>query len=456
MGKMGKKGIWVLGAVMVLALALCAAIPASPAHGIPPIPHAFHGTITIDGSDAAIGTVITAKVGGVEKGSYTTTAAGQYGNPDELDYLVVQDDIETGATIYFYANGYVANETYAFSQGAVTELNLTVTLPTYNLTTTSTSGGSVTTPGEGTFSYTAGTRVALVAAADSGYRFDEWTGDVGTVADVNAASTTITMNGDYSIAASFAESAEVIDEIGILRSSNGIWYLDVDGNGYWSDGDQYLGTFGTTGDQAVAGDWDGDGTDEIGILRPSNGIWYLDVDGNGYWSDGDQYLGTFGETDDQAVPGDWDGDGTDEIGILRPSNGIWYLDVDGNGYWSDGDQYLGTFGETDDQAVAGDWDGDGTDEIGIFRPSNGVWYLDVDGNGYWSDGDQWLGTFGTTGDQAVAGDWDGDGTDEIGIFRPSSGIWYLDVDGNGYWSDGDQWLGTFGTTGDQAVAGDWR
>jgi hypothetical protein len=175
----------------------------------------------------------------------------------------------------------------------------------YDLTITSTSGGSVTTPGEGTFSYDAGTSVSLVATADTGYQFVSWTGDVGTVANVNAASTTITMNGDYSIAASFAEAAEVIDEIGILRSSNGIWYLDVDGNGYWSDGDQSLGVFGDTGDQAVAGDWDGDGTDEIGIFRPSNGMWYLDVDGNGYWSDGDQWFGIFGETGDQAVVGDW-------------------------------------------------------------------------------------------------------------------------------------------------------
>ncbi|MCK4304020.1 MAG: hypothetical protein KAY24_07260, partial [Candidatus Eisenbacteria sp.] len=123
---MGKKGRWVLVPVIIAVLALCG-IVASPSHAIPPVPHAFHGTITIDGSDAAIGTVITAKVGGVEKGSYTTTVAGQYGNAAEIDYLVVSGDIETEATIYFYANGNVANETYAFSQGAVTELNLTVT-----------------------------------------------------------------------------------------------------------------------------------------------------------------------------------------------------------------------------------------------------------------------------------------------------------------------------------------
>jgi alpha-tubulin suppressor-like RCC1 family protein len=72
------------------------------------------------------------------------------------------------------------------------------------LTVSSTIGGSVTMPGQGTFSYDAGTVVDLVAEAEAGYRFVKWTGDVDTIADVNAASTTITVDEDYSIAADFA------------------------------------------------------------------------------------------------------------------------------------------------------------------------------------------------------------------------------------------------------------
>jgi len=75
----------------------------------------------------------------------------------------------------------------------------------YDLTTSSGAGGSVTVPGEGTFTYDASTVLDLVAEADSGYRFVNWTGDVTTVANVNGASTTITMNDDYSIVANFAE-----------------------------------------------------------------------------------------------------------------------------------------------------------------------------------------------------------------------------------------------------------
>jgi hypothetical protein len=88
----------------------------------------------------------------------------------------------------------------------------------YDLSINSTEGGSVTMPGEGTFNYTAGTMVDLVATSDSGYRFVDWTGDVGTIADVNAAATTITMNGDYSITANF-----VVVEAGDVGIKAGDW-----------------------------------------------------------------------------------------------------------------------------------------------------------------------------------------------------------------------------------------
>jgi len=66
--------------------------------------------------------------------------------------------------------------------------------------------GSVTTPGEGTFFiYEEGTVVNIVAKPDSGYEFVRWTGDVDTIANVNASSTTITMNGTYYICAHFRE-----------------------------------------------------------------------------------------------------------------------------------------------------------------------------------------------------------------------------------------------------------
>jgi len=76
----------------------------------------------------------------------------------------------------------------------------------YTLTIISTAGGSVTTPGEGTFPHDEGIVVNLVATADDGYEFHVWTGDTEHIADPSSASTNITMNGDYSITADFGGS----------------------------------------------------------------------------------------------------------------------------------------------------------------------------------------------------------------------------------------------------------
>jgi hypothetical protein len=96
-----------------------------------------------------------------------------------------------------------------------------------DLTIHSTAGGSVVTPGEGAFTYAAGTAVKLVVTSDVGYRFVEWTGDVDTIANVRAAVTTITMSGNYSITAKFSLGAcfiataaygtDTAKEIDILR-----------------------------------------------------------------------------------------------------------------------------------------------------------------------------------------------------------------------------------------------
>ena len=84
-------------------------------------------------------------------------------------------------------------------------------LLSYDLTTDSTAGGSVTTPGEVTFPYDCGTVVDLVAEAEEGYRLVNWTGDIATIADVEDATTTITMNDNYSVTANFEQITPQFD-----------------------------------------------------------------------------------------------------------------------------------------------------------------------------------------------------------------------------------------------------
>ncbi len=69
--------------------------------------------------------------------------------------------------------------------------------PRYSITISSTLGGAVTDPGEGTFRYARGTVVNLVAEPDRGYEFALWSTNAGTVADIHDPTTTVTLNQNY-------------------------------------------------------------------------------------------------------------------------------------------------------------------------------------------------------------------------------------------------------------------
>ena len=81
------------------------------------------------------------------------------------------------------------------------------TIYKHTLTSSSATGGDVTTPGEGAFQYDNGMVVNLVATADAHYHFVNWTGTgvtAGKVANPNSAATTITIDADYAVQANFA------------------------------------------------------------------------------------------------------------------------------------------------------------------------------------------------------------------------------------------------------------
>jgi hypothetical protein len=115
------------GAVLILILGLVAGA-AGAGDPTPVLPHEFYGGVTIAGSPAPAGTVITATIGGTECGSVQTVEAGRYGSSDvslgtSLDVTATAD--LAGATITFLVNGVAAQETATFASGAVTALDLT-------------------------------------------------------------------------------------------------------------------------------------------------------------------------------------------------------------------------------------------------------------------------------------------------------------------------------------------
>jgi hypothetical protein len=112
-------------------------------------------------------------------------------------------DVDTIADVYAASTDITMDGDYFITANFV--------LLSYNLTTDSTAGGSVTTPGEGTFPYDCDTVADLVAEAEEGYRFVNWTGDIATIADDEDATTTITINDNYSVTANFEQMTPQFD-----------------------------------------------------------------------------------------------------------------------------------------------------------------------------------------------------------------------------------------------------
>jgi hypothetical protein len=74
----------------------------------------------------------------------------------------------------------------------------------YSLTVNAGTGGTITNPATSPSMHNYGEVVNLTADPNPNYHFVNWTGDVSSVANVNAASTTITIHEDYTIMANFA------------------------------------------------------------------------------------------------------------------------------------------------------------------------------------------------------------------------------------------------------------
>ncbi|HWE50288.1 MAG TPA: SBBP repeat-containing protein [Bryobacteraceae bacterium] len=186
--------------------------------------------------------------------------------------------------------------------------------------------------------------------------------------------------------------------------------------------------FGNAADLPVSGDWDGTGRKRIGVF--SNGTWFLDINGDGYFDAGDKTV-AFGQAGDIPVVGDWTGTGHIALGLYR--QGSFILDLSGHltgvPTGLNDVTYTG-FGLSSDIPVAADWNGSGTTKVGVFR--NGSWLVDYNGDGLFNGSDRTY-TYGQAGDLPVVGDWDSSGRpSKIGVYR--GGVWILDYDGDNAWT----------------------
>jgi hypothetical protein len=154
--------------------------------------------------------MVTLTISSTIGGSVTTPGEG----PHTYDEGTVVDLVAEAEAGYWFVNWAGDIDTIANPDSAKTTITMhgdyeitanfeQIPPIQYDLTISSTVGGSVTTPGEGIRTYDEGTLVDLVAEAEAGYEFVNWTGDVGTIISINTSITTITMHSSYSITANF-------------------------------------------------------------------------------------------------------------------------------------------------------------------------------------------------------------------------------------------------------------
>jgi hypothetical protein len=91
------------------------------------------------------------------------------------------------------------------------------------------SGSGTTSPAVGTTTYSEGAVVSITATPNPGHVFDHWTGDV---VDPNAASTTVTMDGDKTVTATFVEVTIPTDMVGYWPFDGG---SGIDGSSFGND-----------------------------------------------------------------------------------------------------------------------------------------------------------------------------------------------------------------------------
>jgi len=244
--------------------------------------------------------------------------------------------------------------------------------------------------------------------------------------------------------------------LGIFRNP-GIWAVDLSHKAAFDAGTRFY-NFGLPGDQPVAGDWTGNGTTRIAVFR--NGLWYVDLNGNGTWdgiNGGDAIYG-FGLPGDIAVVGDWNGDGRTKLGVFRcPASGVctWIVDYAGKFVYDPATAKSYSYGLPGDIPFAFSMTYFAA-QIGVFRcPAQGVctWLRNTSGNGTYNPSDAQY-SFGLAGDLPVVGNWNPSSSgSQIGVFR--NGVWILDSNANGVYDASDM-VAYFGLAGDRPVVGYWK
>ncbi|MDD8016113.1 MAG: VCBS repeat-containing protein [Acidobacteriota bacterium] len=215
----------------------------------------------------------------------------------------------------------------------------------------------------------------------------------------------------------------------VFRPSQGAWYKRK------NDGSASSVTFwGTRGDAALPGDYDGDGAAEECVVRCDGWSYY-------WFSHDPAFVIQWGKLYDLPIPADYNGDGVTDIAVWRPEDGSWSIYFRGSGT---ADVVL--WGTAGDIPLPADYDGDGMADCAVYRPENKTWYIRRTTN----PSSPWVVTWGADGDIPLPIKISGTDYSNICVYRPLSGLWFS-YDQKG----GAKSVLSWGADIDQPVPNDW-
>ncbi len=110
--------------IKLIAILTLLVLFSSSAFAIPGVPNQFYGYVIINGRAAPDGSIVVAKIDGVEV-ARTTTKNGKYGyNP--IFYVEDPNNDRSGKIVKFYVNGIDTGKFWYFCNGCVTRLDLAI------------------------------------------------------------------------------------------------------------------------------------------------------------------------------------------------------------------------------------------------------------------------------------------------------------------------------------------